>query len=174
MMMNMLGSAGLSMVTDRLRVADEDNPRGYFELEQVKDLDKAGDKSWLGEHRGKVIKVISFLLLDLPDDYHYKVIFMLRDLDEVVASQNKMLVRRGEDPAATTDEKMKDNYRFHLRKVGYMIEEQPNFDLLKVDYRQTLDDPAAVAERVRRFVGLPLDVTAMAQAVDSRLYRNRK
>ena len=114
MMMNMLGAAGMDVVTDRERVADEDNPKGYFEYERVKDLDKPGDKSWLEATKGQVVKIISFLLPDLPEDYHYKVIFMVRDLDEVVASQNKMLVRRGEDPNATADEKMLANYRFHL------------------------------------------------------------
>jgi len=174
MMMNMLGSAGLPIVTDREREADEDNPKGYFEDERVKQLDRSEDKSWLAECKGRVIKIISFLLLDLPDEYHYRVIFMQRDLNEVIASQNKMMVRRGEDPQATSDEKMLANYRFHLKKVDYVLEEQPNFDVLRVGYRDALDDAVGQAERVSRFLGRSLDTAAMAATVDARLYRNRR
>ena len=92
----MLEAGEVPIVADYLREADEDNPKGYFEYEPVKSLDKEGDKGWVGECRGKVIKVISFLLPHLPLNLHYKVIFMRRNLDEVIASQNKMIERRGE------------------------------------------------------------------------------
>ena len=86
----------LAVLTDEIRTADEDNPKGYFEDERVKDLEKNEDRSWLRDCRGKVIKIISFLLKDLPDDNRYKVIFMRRNIQEVLASQAKMLERRGE------------------------------------------------------------------------------
>ena len=95
MMMKMLEAGGLAVQTDDLREADVDNPKGYYEDERVKDLEKMDDKSWIQESRGKVLKVISFLLKDLPEDNYYKVIFMRRNLEEIMASQNKMIDRLG-------------------------------------------------------------------------------
>jgi hypothetical protein len=174
MMMKMLGAADLEIVTDEIRTADEDNPKGYFELERIKELDKGGDKSWLAEHRGKVLKIISFLLKDLPDTCYYKVIFMRRDLEEVIASQNKMLVRRGEQADGSDDEKMIRLYGTHLRKVGVMLSEQPNVELLDVHYRQAVENPREQAARVCAFLGLADRANDMAGAVDRKLYRNRR
>src|SRR5438128_3864516 len=96
MAMKMLEAGGLRVVTDGQRTADEDNPKGYYEDERVKDLHREGDKTWLRDARGDVVKIISFLLKSLPADNNYKVLFMHRNLREIVASQNKMLARRGE------------------------------------------------------------------------------
>jgi len=173
MMMKMLGAGGLELATDEIRSADEDNPKGYFELEKVKELDKTKEKNWVAEYRGKVIKVISSLLLDLPEDSAYKVIFMRRNLDEVIASQNKMLDRRGE-PRGDDDEKMIGLYKTHLRKVEFLLRERKNFESLDVDYKQALEQPREHAERVRRFLDMPLDVGRMTEVVDPDLYRNRR
>ncbi len=173
MMMKMLSAAGLEIITDEVRSADEDNPKGYFELEQVKDLDKGGDKAWLAAHRGKVVKIISFLLKDLPDTCFYKVIFMRRDLQEVIASQNKMLVRRGEPADGEDDEKMMRLYANHLRKLELMLDERPNFEFLDVHYREVIENSREQAQRVSRFLALRNQTEAMTEAVDHRLYRNR-
>jgi len=174
MMMKMLDAGGMDLATDNVRTADEDNPKGYFEYERVKELDKGGEKSWLEEFRGKAIKIISFLLPDLPGEYHYKVIFMRRHLDEVIASQNKMLVRRGEPTDEANDAKMIKSYRMHLRKVDFILEEETHFASLDVDYREVLERPAEHAARIRQFVGMDLDIDKMAEAVDRQLYRNRR
>lgn len=173
MMMKMLSAAGLDIVTDKIRTADEDNPKGYFELEQVKDLDKGGDKDWLKAHRGKVVKIISFLLKDLPGDNAYKILFMRRNLEEVIASQNKMLMRRGEPTDPAGDAKMIENYKLHLRKVDAMFPDQPNVRWLDVNYNDVVNEPRKPAEAVARFLGGGLDVNTMVSAVDASLYRNR-
>lgn len=173
MMMKMLEAGGLDVVTDKIRSADEDNPKGYFELEQVKDLDKGGDKTWLKTHRGRVVKIISALLKDLPADNWYKVVFMRRNLEEVIASQNKMLVRRGEPTDPASDAKMMENYRNHLRKVEVMVKEQPNVQWLDVSYNDVVSDPRRPAEEVARFIGGGLRADKMLTAVDPSLYRNR-
>jgi hypothetical protein len=173
MMMRMLDAGGLDLVTDRVRAADEDNPRGYFELEQVKELDKPGDKSWLKNHRGKVIKIISLLLKDLPENHFYKVILMRRDLDEIIASQNKMLDRRGEAGKRGEDAKMIHAYRTHLRRVNSMLADRPVFDALNIEHRAVINHPLEQAKNVARFLRMNLDTTRMAQAVDPELYRNR-
>jgi len=171
MAMKMLEAGGLSVVTDGLRTADEDNPKGYYEDERVKDLHQAGDKTWLRQSRGRVIKIISFLLKSLPADNNYQVLFMHRNLKEIVASQNKMLVRRGkkndtpdERAVALLDEQVRDA-RFFLRR--------PQFEVLELNYRETLDSPRPLALKMAGFVGRPLDVDKMTQVVDVQLYRNR-
>jgi len=171
MAMKMLEAGGLGLVTDGLRTADEDNPKGYYEDERVKDLYQPGDKTWLRESRGRVIKIISFLLKSLPDENNYKVLFMHRSLREIVASQNKMLARRGEkndtsdDRAVALLEEQVRDARFFLRR--------PQFEVLELNYRETLDSPRPLALRMAEFVGGALDVEKMAQVVDVQLYRNR-
>lgn len=175
MLMLMLQEAGLPIVCDFQREADIDNPKGYHELEKVKELDKSEDKRWLKEHRGKVIKIISFLLQDLPLNLNYKIIFMHRNLDEVLKSQNKMLERFGNKGPDVTDEKMKENYKMHLRKVYYRLRHTPNFSALFVDYTNVIEDPLREAGRIRQFLGdYDMDLDKMAGIVDPNLYRNRK
>jgi hypothetical protein len=171
MAMKMLEAGGLSVVTDGLRAADEDNPKGYYEHERVKDLHQAGDKSWLRESRGKVIKIISFLLKSLPADNNYKVLFMHRNLKEIVASQNKMLARRGEKND-TPDERALALLDEQVREARFFLR-RPQFDVLELNYREILDAPGPVAVKMAAFVGGPLDVQKMTQVVDLQLYRNR-
>ena len=175
MMMKMLGAGGLGLVTDRVRGADDSNPEGYFELEAVKDLDKTAirDVRWLAEARGRAVKVLSALLPYLPETYNYRVILMLRPLPEVIASQNTMLARAGEATDVIPLADLTTQYEMHLRKTRALLANRPCFETLIVEYGDVLADPRAQADRVTRFVGRGLDVTAMAGAVDERLYRNR-
>jgi hypothetical protein len=172
MMMRMLEQGGLSPVTDGLRESDEDNPKGYYEVEQVKSLKKQQDKAWIGAAEGKAIKVVSSLLKDLPPEHNYDVVFMNRSLDEVIASQNKMITRRGEK-AGGSDQQIRQLYEQHLISIKAWIAKQPNFRLLEVSYNTTMQNPAEEAQRVKEFLGLPLDLAKMSQAVDEQLYRNR-
>lgn len=174
LIMQMLHAGGLEAVTDEIREADVDNPKGYYELEKVKELDKGGDKSWLAEHKGKVIKIISFLLRDLPLDLNYKVVFVLRDIDEIIVSQNKMLARRKEVGSTVSDEEMKKNYDMHLRKVRYLLKHTPNFETLYVNYRDIIENPSEQAEQLSKFFNGKLDINAMSTVVSKDLYRNRR
>jgi len=173
MMMKMLDAAGIPIMTDAVRTADIDNPKGYFEYERVKDLEKDSDRSWVRDARGKALKVISFLLKDLPDDNAYRIVFMRRDIDEVLASQNKMLEHRGEqDP--TDDETMAEAYRNHLAAVRIMARRKRNWSIVEVRYDEAIRDPAKVARLVNAFLGGRYDERRMVEAVDEKLYRNRK
>src|SRR5437764_1475845 len=87
LMMQMLDNGGIEVLTDGVRAADTDNPRGYYELEKVKRLKQ--DASWLPQARGKVFKMVSQLLYDLPASEAYRVLFMERDFDEMLRSQEK-------------------------------------------------------------------------------------
>ena len=172
MMMKMLEAGGLTVLTDAIRQADIDNPKGYYEYERVKNLEKETDKSYVREARGKVLKVISFLLKDLPDDNYYRVVFMRRHLDEVISSQNKMLDRRGED-AIQDRETMAEAYRNHLAAVKILIRKRPNLEMLEFRYDEAVRDPKQAARAVNVFLGGRLDEAAMSAVIDGELYRNR-
>lgn len=174
MMMKMLDAAGLELFVDNIRVADEDNPKGYFEYEPVKELANTENKSWLRQSRGKVLKVISFLLPHLAQDCFYRIIFMRRDLHEIMASQNRMLERRGEPVDADGGKKMIGIWERHLRKIGVHLEVAENLDVIEVNYNATLENPREQARRVSEFLGGGHDLDAMAAVVDEQLYRNRR
>lgn len=171
MAMKMLEAGGMEIVTDGEREADEDNPRGYYEDERVKDLAKATNKSWLRASRGRAIKVISFLLKDLPPNLNYQVILMRRDLTEVLASQRKMLDRRGETDD-TPDERMMELWLDQMWRVNYLLRKAPQFERVEIEYGEALRNPAAAAARIAGLVE-GLDERAMAAVVDPALYRNR-
>ncbi len=173
MMMSMIEAAGLPVMTDQQREADIDNPKGYFEYERIKNLEKETDKSYVRKARGKVLKVISFLIKDLPDDNDYRVIFMRRELSEVLASQNKMIDRLGTEDTNAADEAMKEAYRNDIVRTRLMCKKRPNFELIEVHYKATVEDPAGTARKVNAFLDGRLDEAAMRAAVDKSLYRNR-
>jgi len=173
MAMKMLEAGGMELVVDNIRTADEDNPKGYYEDERVKDLAEMTEKVWLKEARGRVIKVVSSLLNYLPENNAYKVIFMRRNLHEVLASQTKMLLRRGEE-SHSEDEDLLKMYESHLEKVTFQLRFRPYFQALYLNYADVVKDPSKEARRVADFVGDGLDVVRMAGAVDGSLYRNRR
>jgi Sulfotransferase domain len=173
MMMKMLQAGGVPLFVDDVRKADEDNPVGYYELENVKSLLKEEDKAWLGEGRGKAIKIVSTLLPGLPKGLFYKVIFMHRHLDEVILSQNKMLRRRGERVDESDDERLHGMLEKHLVRTKLWIDGQSNVAVMDVRYGEVIADPRGQATRVRHFLGGDLDVENMASAVDRSLYHNR-
>lgn len=173
MAMKMLAAGGMPILTDGVRTADESNPKGYYELEAVKDLHKQGDMQWLFEARGKAVKIVSFLLTWLPETHDYRVIFMQRDLREVIASETTMLRTRGEPGDAADEQHTTAVYQQHLDKVHRFLANRRCFSTLALDYRDALERPREAAARIRDFVGVPLDVEAMARVADPALYRNR-
>jgi hypothetical protein len=172
MMMSMLQAGGLPVLTDEIREADEDNPKGYYEFERVKQLDR--DTSWLDDAGGKAVKVISQLVQHLPPQYEYKVVFMLRNMPEVLASQRQMLIRRDRPADAVSDGTLAQVFNKHLAQVQEWIEAQPNMQVLYVDYGEVLTQPVEQAQRVNQFLGGVLEVPAMAGAVDKGLHRQRR
>lgn len=172
MMMKALEAGGLPVLTDALRVADEDNPKGYYEVERVKQLDQ-GDTAWVAEAQGQVIKVISALLEHLPAAYSYRVLFMQRAMPEVLASQRKMLERRGEPTDRVSDEELTRLFTKHVQKVETWLRAQPNFQVLTVDYNRMLADPLPWVRQVNQFLDGRLDEPRMVEVVDPTLYRNR-
>jgi hypothetical protein len=172
--MNMLDSGGVPVLTDGIRNSDDSNPRGYFEYEPVKELGQdGGDRSWVRLARGKAVKIISFSLTWLPETCDYRVVFMQRDLDEIITSQNLMLARRGE-PAGAGDATMRNIYAEHLEQTRRFLASRRCFRTLSVGYRDVVDDPERQAWRIKNFLDRSLDVARMAATVDGQLYRNRR
>ncbi len=171
MMMKMLAEGGLSIVTDQVRSADDDNPNGYFEFEPVKQL-VARQGDLLAGQQGKAVKVISNLLEYLPAQYSYKIIFMERALGEVLASQKKMLAHRNET-SPISDEEMRAQFEEHLKAIKYWLARQPNMEPLYVDYSKMVFDPQAYSQKIAKFLALPLDVDKMQAVPAQSLYRNR-
>ena len=172
MMMKMLEAGGLLPLTDNLRTADEDNPKGYYEFERVKQLPK-GDVAWLPDAQGKVVKVIAALLPSLPGGYHYRVIFMQRAMPEVLASQRQMLIRRGEDPNKIPDEVMAKLFEKHLQQVDDWMKQQAHVARLDVNYNEMLKNPQPFVVQINAFLGHQLDEAKMATVVDPALHRQR-
>ncbi len=172
MMMKMLEAGGMQVLIDHIRTADEDNPKGNYEFERVKQIEH--DQAWLPDAQGKVVKMISALLKHLPATYTYKVIFMRRSIEEILASQRQMLIRRGESTDAVSDEKLTELFGLHLQQVMAWIDKQPNFDIIYVDYNQILENPVEQAKKVNQFMGHTLDENEMVGVVDRSLYRQRQ
>lgn len=172
MMMKMLEAGGLTALTDRIRTADNDNPKGYYEFERVKQMDK-GDIDWLPQAEGKVVKVISALLRYLPAGYQYRVIFVRREMAEILASQRKMLINRGEDPDKMDDAQMALLFEKHIKQIEAWMAAQPNVDALYLHYSDILANPEPAAAAINTFLGGTLNVEQMALVVDPNLYRNR-
>ena len=171
LMMQMLEAGGIPPFADFERVADDDNPKGYYELEGIKQLKANPDA--LDDAPGKAVKAIHMLLADLPNKFQYKVVFMRRSLDEVLASQRKMLDRTGKKGAAIPEAALKKVFQDQLAKVDSWLASQDNFEVLNVQHRELIQTPTPVIEAINSFLGGGLDTGSMAGAVDPSLYRNR-
>ena len=184
LMMQMLAAAGLELATDDVRSPDGDNPKGYFELDAVKRIRQ--DDSFLRDLPGKAVKIVAPLLTSLPSTHDYRIIFMERDLDEVLASQAAMLRRSGEGGTGATDRALRSAYQSQLEKIKEWIAEQPNISMLFVAHRRVVEDPNTAAEAVLAFLeahagnlerdcnprGTDSRMAAMVSVVDKSLHRH--
>lgn len=172
MMMQMLDNGGILPLVDGIRTPDIDNPKGYYEFERVKKLPE-GDYEWLDDARGKVVKVISALLTDLPPLYDYKIIFMQREIEEVLQSQKKMLIKDGKPTDAVSDEELTELYQQHLSTIQEWVESQDNITIHYASYNAILNDAREPLQRINKVLDKRLDIEAMLSVVDQSLYRNR-
>lgn len=169
LMMQMLHRGGLPVVTDDIRTADTDNPRGYFEFERVKKTRE--DSSWLPGARGKVVKMVSSLLYDLPATERYRIIFMERDLDEILESQETMLRRLGRPTVPT--EVMRNSFLIHLDRLNRWLPQQDFMTVLRVNYNRLLADSVSEISRLVAFLDQLPPGERLLEAIDPALYRNR-
>ncbi|MBN2301548.1 MAG: sulfotransferase [Lentisphaerae bacterium] len=170
LMMQILKAAGCSIFSDNTRTADTDNPKGYYESEKAKRL--ISDSSWIAETRGHVLKVISLLLYYLPSSENYRIIFMTRNMTEILVSQKEMLHRRGE-VTTVTDDAMKLHYEKHLQKMREWLTSQRNMSVMYCDYNRLVVEPRETLEKVVAFLGNNMNFDDMLKVVDPALYRQR-
>ena len=172
MMMKILAEAGVPILTDALRRADKDNPNGYYELEAVKQM-AAGELAWLAGAGGQAVKVISSLLEYLPAQYTYKIIFMEREIQEILASQRKMLERRKEK-SEVDDTQIAEQFRKHLSLIKPWLARQPNMEVLYISYNSLMLNPEPSCRRVIDFIACePHHLERMLSVPNGELYRNR-
>ena len=171
MMMRMLAEGGIPVITDELRRPDLDNPKGYFEFETVRQMSE-GSVEWLANSGGKAVKVISALLEYLPPNYAYKIIFLERDVHEILASQRKMLMNRNEKEMGNEAE-IEAQIQKHLSVMKPWLVRQPNMEVLYVNYNSLMAKPESLCEQITEFLDLPLNQTRMLAVPDQQLYRNR-
>lgn len=172
LMMQMLLAGGMPVLTDQKRVADEDNPKGYWEFQAVKQTRTSCE--WLRQAQGKAVKMIHLLLMDLPrEGYFYRVLLMKRRMAEVLASQRVMLQRQGKSGAALSEDQLTQVFLGQMARVENWLKEQPHFAVLPVDYNSLIANPAPQAAAINDFLGRALDSDRMIQAVSPALYRQR-
>ncbi len=173
MMMKMLDLGEMPLLIDNLRKPDPDNPEGYYEFERVKGLER--DNLWLETARCKAVKIVSPILhhLQLNENFRYKVIFMLRAIDEILASQRKMADRLNQGGDSIKDSILKQRYSCHLEEIQKWLEKKESIDVMYVNYRDVLNDPFLTAKDICKFLDINLNTQEMAFAIDNSLYRQR-
>lgn len=170
LMMQMLAAGGLELFYDDARKPDESNPRGYFEHRLTRGLPY--DANWLSQCTGKVVKIISHLISYLPAVFHFDIIFMKRDLNEIIRSQNRMLQSLG-SPVTDDEDELRRKYEKHLTEIIPWIQQQENMRLLTVTYQSVINDPKRESQRIANFLNTNLNISPMVQTVDTDLYRVR-
>ena len=172
MIMQMLNAGGANILTDHTRQSDDNNPKGYYEFEPVKKL--ATDSRWLLDHSGKTVKIIAQLLPNIPVEQKYKIIFMERDMGEVLKSQQIMLTGNTQYAAPKGFPMgLADTFDKQLSKIIGWMDKQPNIEVLYLNYAEVIENPKVAADKMEEFLGLGLDIEKMSQAVDKKLYRNQ-
>lgn len=171
LMMQMLEKGGMAVLTDAVRKPDQNNVRGYYEYEKVRSL--ARDPSWIAEAEGKAVKIIAQLLFFLPRNFKTRILFMERNMDEIIASQSRMLQNLGQTGADLDPAVLIQTFQKQMDQAKMFITQAPNTEWMSVSYNELLNDPGPVAEQVKPFLGDSLSVPDMLSAVDDSLYRTR-
>ncbi len=172
MMMQIVTAGGIPPLTDNIRKADEDNPKGYYEFEAVKKTKQ--DPAWLEEAPGRVVKMVHLLLYDLPPDRRYHVVYTERRIEEVIASQNRMLERMGKAGGDVSDGQAARIFAKQIEDLKSWLARQENFKVLYVDYNELVRGNRDMIDRIDDFLGGGLDREAMFRVIDPKLYRQRK
>jgi hypothetical protein len=174
MLMQMLAAGGIEILTDGVRKADEDNPRGYFEFDLVRQMGEGA--GWFELARGKAVKIVAPMIQHLPDDVPCRVILIERNLDEILDSQRQMILRRrgeaSQSPAQR--ERLKQEYLKVIIWTKGFLASRPHTNLMCVDRNAVLRDPVAAAESMSRFLGGRLNTADMAVAVRPELHRQQR
>jgi hypothetical protein len=166
LMMQVLHKAYMPILHDGVRESDISNPQGYFELEAVKGI--VADNSFLNDADGKAVKIVAPLPIYMDPKLSYRVIFMRRDIEEILRSQEKML----DKDQASEREKYRTIYEFHLKKTYRFLKEN-NIPFIDINYNELMSNPLEMLDKVREFTGVEATASQLAEVVNPDLYRNR-
>jgi len=172
LMMQMLNAGGMSLLYDDQRSPDISNPKGYFELEQVKRIHE--DHSWLSMAQGKVLKITIPLIFYLPESYSYKIIVMKRKLSEIIRSQTEMLSERKISSTDSENMKLMSIYRKQLFRMNYWIKEDPQRKAIEISYNELITDSKSITKELVEFLEFAADANKMTSVVHNDLYRQRE
>ncbi|MFZ4740897.1 MAG: alkaline phosphatase family protein [Bacteroidales bacterium] len=167
LMMQILNESGIKTLTDNIRKPDDNNPNGYFEFEKAKNI--ANDNSWLELAQGKVVKIISHGIQFLPQNFNYKIIFMQRDLNEIIKSQQKMLNKS----QSTFPTAIYNVFKNDLEKIKYWTEKEPNVEIIYVNFADLFSKNIQIVEDLSRFLNKPISVENINTVINHDLYRNK-
>ncbi|QMI49032.1 sulfotransferase [Burkholderia sp. MBR-1] len=169
MLMRVLAFGGIEPLTDHIREGNSRNPHGYFEWEPIKE--RHGYVNWIDSAAGKAVKAVSRFVRHLPATRCYSILFLHRDLDEIVRSQRDMALHLSDaswDDAAA--DKLKDVYRRHVDETLAWTDARPNMRLHTLHYESMLAAPTQEIDRIRAFLApRRLDMARMLTAVDPTL-----
>lgn len=166
LLMQLLEKAGFTIASDQIRHADINNPEGYYELISVKGIIK--DNNFLSQLNGKCVKIVAPLPIYVDPSLHYKFIFMNRDIEEVLRSQEKMLAV---DQRAKRQQ-LTEIYKNHIEKTKLFIENN-HFPLIDIYYKNLLFEPKQEIQRLLTFLNSQADINTLASQIKPDLYRNR-
>ncbi len=166
LMMQILEKAGLPILQDGIRESDISNPQGYYELEAVKGIVR--DNSFLKNAEGKVVKIVTPLPIHVDMSKTYKMVFMRRDLEEILRSQEKMLNK----DQVSEREKFRTIYEFHLKKT-YRFFKENNIPFIDINYNELMSDSTTSLEKLKGFLGIEKSTEELLEVLNPELYRNR-
>jgi len=170
LMMQLLEKAKKPILTDNIRTPDYNNPKGYYEFEAIKNL--ASNKKWIEEAKGKVVKIVSPLLKHLPLKHHYKIIFMHRNLREIIDSQEKMKSLAGKE-SKTYPAHLEETYKKHITQLLEWFSKKHNMEVLHINYNTLLENPSEEIKKIEEFLQLDKQID-FSECIDTDLYRNRR
>ncbi len=172
LMMQILDANGVTILTDHVRCADESNTRGYYEYEKVKSLMK--DNSWVGEAEGKAVKIIAQLIPSLPPNYSYDVIFMERDIDEIVSSQEKMLARSNARKSLMSRDILTKTFLQHAENTRRWICSQKNMRMVSVSFKDLITTTSVEIAKINSGLPMTLQTEMSVRVIHPELYREQK
>jgi tetratricopeptide (TPR) repeat protein/arylsulfatase A-like enzyme len=184
LMMQILEAAGVPPFTDNKRQADESNRKGYYEHGKVASLLSDSDKFWIREVKGTAIKVVVPLLAGLPgklrkpdsdpEPLHYRLLFMERDMEEILQSQDSMLQRLGKSrPAREKAADISKAYRQQERQAKSWCLNL-GVHAMSVSFEGLVRHPDQILPQVAGFLGIVNKLSAMRACIDPALHRARK
>ncbi len=171
MLMQILHAGGVPLAFDNsTRPPDESNPKGYFELEGGKIINKLMEETFsFEEFKGQFIKITAYGLKFLPAG-HYRVIYSERNIEEIMDSMEKMARIKDAKRSDTRDVFVKLN-----KMIKDLILNREDTDVLVVNYNQILANPKDSIQEIHEFLdSSDFNLEQMVSCVDQKLYRKRR